>query len=243
MTAPETRTVMLYGDDIGRVDYVAHMGTDLTVVNSARVSFNRSAEEMTPRDAKLIKYLLGGRKDGTRAKPHTSTLEHCVATLRFKVPLYVRTHHIRHRTGSYNEVSRRYTEENIEFYLPKTFRKQSENNRQASVEVADFNPTVYTAVKAADLMESRCVATLQVYKDMLAAGVPREQARGILPECTYTTYWCTMSLNNWLKFLGLRMPADSQWETQQAAAAAHKILKELWPVTVGAWEELNEAEV
>ena len=114
----------LYEDGIGCVEYVQHMGEDITIVNSARVSFGKHKEQMDEKDKKLIKYLLRHR--------HTSTLEHNIVTFRFSVPLFVRSQHHRHRTWSYNEVSRRYTEENIKFYEPKDFRTQHKSNRQAS---------------------------------------------------------------------------------------------------------------
>ena len=118
------KTIQLYGDGIGRVDYVQHMGSDLTVVNSARVSFGVEKEELDDRDRKLINYLIKHR--------HTSTLEHNLITFRFVVPLFVRSQHHRHRTWSYNEISRRYTDVNIQFYEPKQFRTQHKSNRQAS---------------------------------------------------------------------------------------------------------------
>ena len=91
------KSVELYDDGIGRVDYVSHMGSDLTVVNSARVSFGVEKEELDEKDEKLIKYLIRHK--------HTSTLEHNVVTFRFTVPLFVRSQHHRHRTWSYNEIS------------------------------------------------------------------------------------------------------------------------------------------
>ena len=106
--------VYIYGDDIGKVEYVEHMGSDLSVVNSARVSFGKHKDILDEKDEKLINYLIKHR--------HTSTLEHCLVTFRFKVPLFVRSQHHRHRTWSYNEISRRYTDYNIEFYsLYNTF--------------------------------------------------------------------------------------------------------------------------
>ena len=118
------KTVQLFDDGIGKVDYICHMGSDMTVVNSARVSFGKEVEEISARDKKLINYLIKHR--------HTSTLEHCTVTFRIKVPLYIRSQHHRHRTWSYNEISRRYTEVNLEFYEPKAFRTQHKSNRQAS---------------------------------------------------------------------------------------------------------------
>lgn len=113
---PYDKEIPLYGDGIGSVRYIQHMGSDLTVVNSARVSFGVEKTELDNKDRKLIKYLIKHR--------HTSTLEHNAVTFRFVVPLFVRSQHHRHRTWSYNEISRRYTDKEIRFYLPKTFRTQ-----------------------------------------------------------------------------------------------------------------------
>jgi len=92
----ENRTIYLYDDDIGRVEYVDHMGGDITVVNSARVSFGVQKEEIDDGDKRLINYLIGHQ--------HTSTLEHSLVTFRFVVPLFIRSQHHRHRTWSYNEM-------------------------------------------------------------------------------------------------------------------------------------------
>ena len=95
----------LYGDAIGKVEYVEHMGSDISIVNAARVSFGKHKEVLDAKDKKLIKYLIKHK--------HTSTMEHCLVTFRLKVPLFIRSQHHRHRTWSYNEISRRYTEENL----------------------------------------------------------------------------------------------------------------------------------
>ena len=118
------RTLFLYNDQIGRVSYVDHMGTDLTIVNSARVSFGNTKDELDDRDKRLVKYLVKHK--------HTSTFEHNVVTFKFVVPLFIRSQHHRHRTWSYNEISRRYTDVDINFYEPKSFRTQHKSNRQAS---------------------------------------------------------------------------------------------------------------
>ena len=93
--------VDLFGDNIGAVEYVKHSGTDLTVVNAARVSFGSHKESLDDGDKKLIKYLASHN--------HSSPFEHCNITFRFVVPLFIRSQHHRHRTWAYNEISRRYT--------------------------------------------------------------------------------------------------------------------------------------
>ena len=124
----------LYDDGIGTVEYVEHMGSDLSVVNSARVSFGAQKDILDEKDEKLISYLIKHK--------HTSTLEHCLITFRFVVPLFVRSQHHRHRTWSYNEISRRYTDVDIQFYEPKEFRTQHKSNRQASNENELIDPSI-----------------------------------------------------------------------------------------------------
>ena len=120
----KNRRIELFSDDIGAVEYIDHMGSDLTVVNSARVSFGVNKKELDDRDKKLINYLINHK--------HTSTLEHNVITFKFTVPLFIRSQHHRHRTWSYNEISRRYTDVDMKFYTPEMFRTQHVSNRQAS---------------------------------------------------------------------------------------------------------------
>ena len=225
---------LLYDDGIGEVSYVQHMGSDLTVVNSARVSFGKHKDKLDDRDKKLIRYLIKHR--------HTSTLEHNVITFRFKVPLFVRSQHHRHRTWSYNEISRRYTDENLEFYLPKKFRTQHKSNRQASNENDLINPQMYptlSLMKVSEFFENRTLDCLQTYNDMMEVGVCREQARMILPQNLYTEYYGSCNLNNLLKFIDLRTHDGAQWEIQKVAEACLEIAKSIWPETVSAYTEIK----
>ena len=106
--------IYIYDDEIGSVELLSVTGSDITVVNSARISFGVEKEELDDRDKKLINYLVKHK--------HTSTLEHCFLTFKFTTPLFVRSQHHRHRTWSYNEISRRYTDVDIQFYEPKSFQ-------------------------------------------------------------------------------------------------------------------------
>ena len=164
------KTIELYGDGIGKVEYLSHNGTDLTIVNSARVSFGVEKEELDARDKRLIKYLIKHR--------HTSTLEHNNLTLRFTVPLFVRSQHHRHRTWSYNEISRRYTDVNLQFYEPKLFRTQHESNRQASNADELNNPVLSCGSDCDEMVEMHHQMSLDLFNRMIDAGVCREQARG-----------------------------------------------------------------
>ena len=223
------KSIELYGDGIGRVELVDHMGSDLTIVNSARVSFGKHKEELDTRDEKLISYLVKHR--------HTSTFEHNVITLRFVVPLYVRSQHHRHRTWSYNEISRRYTDTNMRFYEPTTFRTQHASNRQASNEGAAINPPLRYSHRCDALVASHHKASLNLYNMMTEAGICREQARGVLPQNLYTEYYGTVNLNNLLKFISLRTHEGAQWEIQKMAEACLSIAEDLWPVAVKAYRK------
>ena len=228
-------TFDLYGDGIGKVELVDHIGNDLTIVNSARVSFGVHKTELDDKDRKLIRYLIKHK--------HTSTLEHCFVTFRIKVPLFIRSQHHRHRTWSYNEISRRYTDENLEFYEPMTFRTQHEKNRQASNEENQIDPVVYELgkVKASKAIRDHHLAAVFLYEEMMRKGVCREQARGILPQNLYTEYYASANLNNVLKFIELRSHEGAQWEIQKVAEAMLKTLEKLYPETIKAYYEVKGA--
>ena len=229
-----SKRVELYGDGIGTVEYVQHMGDDLTIVNAARVSFGTQKEELSARDKKLINYLIEHR--------HTSTLEHNIVTYRFKVPLYVRSQHHRHRTWSYNEISRRYTDVGIEFYTPEQFRTQHETNRQASNEDELINPEIgpqHHSYFANELVKQHHEKSLELFDQLLEAGVCREQARGVLPQNLYTTYYGTTNLNNLIKFVGLRLHEGAQWEIQRVAEACLEIAEDLWPNAIQSYRDIN----
>jgi thymidylate synthase (FAD) len=207
------------------------------VVNSARVSFGVEKAELDDKDRKLIRYLINHR--------HTSTLEHNTVTFRFVVPLFVRSQHHRHRTWSYNEISRRYTDKDLNFYLPNNFRTQHKSNRQASNTEELIDPQIYptlSLMRASELLEVRTLDCLDTFNNLLEAGVCREQARMILPQNLYTEYYGTVNLNNLLKFIGLRTHEGAQWEIQKVAEACLEIATDLWPETVTAYRSIRNEQ-
>ena len=226
-------SVDLYGDYVGKVQLIQHYGDDKMVVNSARVSFGKHTEELTEKDEKLINYLIKNR--------HTSTLEHCGATFKFVVPVFIRSQHHRHRTWAYNEISRRYTDENLQFYEPEEFRTQHKSNRQASNEEELINPELeqYFYLQASDKVRGHHCASLSLYNELIDAGICREQARGILPQNLYTEYYGTANLSNLLKFIDLRLDSHAQWEIQRVAEAMLDILTDLFPVTVNSYRRIK----
>lgn len=200
------------------VTYIDHMGSDLTVVNSARVSYGKRIEAMSDKDEKLIKYLAEHK--------HFTPFEHCTITVLIKCPMYIRSQIHRHRTFSYNEISRRYTEENIEFYAPKSWRKQHQKSKQCSDGQADNQPAL------TGLFHRTVIDAYSAYNELIADGVAREQARAVLPQCLQTQFYMTGNLRNWAHFLSLRMDSHAQEEVREIALNIYNILLKLYPASL-----------
>ena len=199
-------------DGQGWVGLIDCLGTETTIVNAARVSFGKIKKEMDERDVGLLNYLIENR--------HTSPLEHIVFTFSVHCPLFVRGQWHRHRTWSYNEISRRYTEIDMEFYTPSKLRRQATNNRQASYEDPDFDDAALRGEIAEHNRRS-----LELYEHLLASGVCREQARGVLPQNMMVTFWGTVDLSNLLHFLELRDSDHAQEEIREYAQAIKKLIR------------------
>lgn len=223
----------IYDDNIGGVSLINHMGDDLTLVNSARASLGEVSTEMGEREKRLSDFLI---REG-----HTSTSEHNVATFWIKVPLFVARQHMRHRTFSFNEISRRYTSNKIEFYLPETVRMQDTKNRQASLDETfnpvikferyETNPFAFQKINSTAALRLHTEQSLTLYDKLIEQGVAREQARMVLPQNLYTTYWCTGSMHNWVNsFIAKRDHIDAQWEIKLLAKEISRQLSDIWPL-------------
>lgn len=205
--------------DKGYVVLVSHMGDDRTVVNAARVSFNKQVSELSEKDEKLIKYLYINR--------HTSPFEHVTFTFEIKCPLFVARQWMRHRTWSYNEISRRYTSDEIDFYIPHELRKQADSDRQASTDVVVDFGNVYPR----SIIYEHSYSSLALYRSLLLKGVAREQARMVLPQNMYTTFYATVNLHNLFHFLTLRNSEHAQYEIRVYADALEEIIKDVVPIS------------
>ena len=215
LNVPPTNHVKVL-DGQGWVGLIDHLGNESTIVNAARVSFGKLKNEMEERDVKLLEYLI--------ANKHTSPLEHMVFTFSIHCPLFVRGQWHRHRTWSYNEISRRYTEVDMEFYTPENLRRQAESDRQASVADPEFEGTeLQKAISAHNQ------ASFELYEKLLASGVCREQARGVLPQNMMVTFWGTVDLSNLLHFLELRDSEHAQYEIREYASAIKQLIKPIVP--------------
>jgi thymidylate synthase (FAD) len=188
------------GDGISKLQLVSYSGSDLDVVNCARVSYAKESETLTEQDSKLIKYLIKNN--------HGSPFEHTFLKFFVKAPIFVLREWHRHRAGwSYNEWSMRYLKMNetvpLEFYKPVNWRYQSKTNKQASE--GEFKD-----VALDKLYVEQNEKAAETYNSLIEAGVAREIARGVLPVCTYTAMFASCNLRSLMHFLSLRNSTAAQ---------------------------------
>ena len=195
-----------------QVDYIQHCGTDLSVVNAARVSFNKESKIIDDKDIKLIKYLANHK--------HTSPFNHAFLTVRVKAPIFVARQLVKHKFMPWNEVSRRYVDSNPEFYVPYDWRKRASNVKQGSSD---------EAVNRLWGLDPLYKQQLTLYNRMLKVGVCPEQARMVLPQSMYTEWYWSGTLGAFLDMLKLRLKTDTQQETRAIAEMIADIVKQYWP--------------
>lgn len=216
--------------DHGFVRLVDAMGNDLSIVRSARVSYDAAwrTGENEGSDKKLLKYLYNNN--------HSTPFEAVTFTFEVKAPIFVIRQWHRHRTWTYNELSGRYRELPEEFYVPdpENIGKQSVNNKQGrdlSLERDMLIPSI---------IDHHSRACFESYRTLLSHDVPRELARMILPLNTYTHMFATVNLLNLLKFLDLRCDSHAQYEIRVYADALKELVKNVVPETIALWEARNE---
>ncbi|OQA35682.1 MAG: Thymidylate synthase ThyX [Candidatus Dependentiae bacterium ADurb.Bin331] len=215
-------------DSLSSVELVRVSGSDLEVVNAARVSYGKVATQITERDKKLIYYLMQHK--------HTSPFEHNQLSFRIKAPIFVARQWMRHRMNSYNEISYRYVKAPLEFYIPSNWRQQDPVNKQGSV--GSFKNEQLQAIYKKSIEQS-----VAAYEHLLNNGVCREQARGLLPVCTYTEFIYTTNLHSLMHFLKLRLHAGAQYEIQQFARAVLKLAQPHFPISLDCWKQLEMPEL
>lgn len=234
-----------------RAEYIQHAGDDLTVVNSARVSFDKESnwdlgyfdtatlgcpKTLSDRDAKLIQYLA--------THNHFTPFTHATVTLRETCPIFVARQRFKHVVGfTYNEVSRRYVDDEPEFYEPETWRKRSENKKQGSSEDAVTDMVVRCTVSevewespVAEEYRNVLAYAQSVYFSMIDAGVAPEQARMVLPQSMVTSYYVTGSLAAFARFYKQRTDSHAQYETRLLADQVGEIIAPLFPCS---WRALT----
>lgn len=205
-----------------KAEYINHMGDDLTVVNAARVSFGKAKSVLDDKDIKLINYLAKHK--------HFSPFEHCQLSVLIECPLYIRSQIHRHRTFSYNEVSRRYTSENLRFYIPEQFRKQHASSKQCSDGEFDTIDNAGFELQFENIHQ-KC---LDLYNELINDGMAREMARGILPQNLMTEFYMTGNMRNFAAFLALRLDGHAQAEATIIAKQILNVMKDKFPISTQA---------
>jgi len=214
------------------VTYVNHMGDDLSVVNAARVSFgkksdymmrvhNGEAKVLQHKDSKLIRYLAKHK--------HKSPFNHTFTTFHVKAPVFVARQLVKHEYMPWNEISRRYVDNDPEFYVPDVWRGRAQDKKQGSAGVVKTNANI----------EYHNNVMLQLYKQQLDEGVSPEQARIHLPQSMMTEWYWSGTLYAFAKMCGLRLKEDTQAETRIVAEKIEDVMVKLYPVS---WEALRMYE-
>lgn len=228
--------------------YIDHMGSDLSVVNAARVSFGKKSHctetkwvEMgdwcgdmpvvDARDTKLIRYLAKHK--------HISPFGHAFASFHVKAPIFVARQLVKHKFLRWNEVSRRYVDDEPEFYKPTEWRGRSADKKQGSSDTTvDFlRMQGFSEQSVHDGTVKHQMHSLDLYRDMLTAGVAPEQARMILPQSTMTEWYWSGSLDAFASMCQLRCKPDTQYESRLVADQISEKMQELFPVS---WAALME---
>ena len=215
-------------DGIGYVELLEVFGDDLTVVNAARVSFDKVSESLTEADQKLIRYLA--------KHEHVSPFFHPQVRMRIKMPIFVAREYYRSQVGlSRNEISRRYFSGRVECWVPavEDLREKDKNIKQGSKATP-----ISEAHEVHNVIKENIIGTIELYESLLAKGVAPEIARTILPQSMYTEFMETGSLAAMARICHLRLGADAQKEIRSYAAAISRLMAEAFPVS---WAALQGA--
>jgi thymidylate synthase (FAD) len=210
--------------------YIDSMGTDLSVVNAARVSFGKKSEwakstgKLKDGDRNLIKYLAEHK--------HFSPFGHAFASFHVKAPIFVARQLVKHKFLRWNEISRRYVDDTPEFYMPDVWRGRSGDKKQGSYTPKE-RPIEWLGVDVGT--HEFCMEAYNRYKWMLDIGIAPEQARMVLPQSTMTEFYWSGSLDAFADMAKLRLKDDTQYETRLVAQQIDKVMLGLFPVS---WEVL-----
>lgn len=203
------------------VDHMPQENLDSAIVQSARVSYG-DGTKTSRGDTGLIRYLM--------RHWHTTPFEMVEFKFHIKMPIYIARQHMRHRTASINELSARYSVVPREYYTPDVLRGQATLNHQGSEGVSEANVSD---------MQSQLEKSFEVYDKLLGDGCCREQARGTLPQSTFTEFYWKINLHNLMHYLQLRMDAHAQQEIRAYAEAIFKLVEPLVPITMKAFTDFR----
>lgn len=211
-------------------EYIDHLGSDLSVVNAARVSFSKVSDTLTDKDVKLINYLARHN--------HWTPFAHAFISMRIKAPIFVARQMVKHQVGlAWNEVSRRYVDEEPEFWFPSEWRGRPTNMKQGSDGVMD---DVQPEMVISQVAQHTTQIALNAYNDMLKVGVAPEQARMVLPQNTMTEWIWSGSLAAFCRVCNLRLDPHAQLESQELAGGIKAVLEPLFPHSYAALVQIKE---
>jgi thymidylate synthase (FAD) len=220
-------------ESTGFVRLDACMADDLSVVNSARVSFGRQSTELTDADVGLIKFLMRER--------HGTPFEHNAFRFHIKCPIFVAREWFRHRIGSFNEFSGRYAEIPSEFWVPEPDDVRTQVGKPGAY---TFEPmSQITSEEAADMIEEACRNSFRVYHELLELNVAKEIARAVIPVASFTKFYWTVNARSLMNFLSLRTAETAQLEIRKYALEVEEHFKESMPVTYEAWNTSGKPSV
>ena len=206
------------------VELIDSMGSDLTVVNAARVSFNKQAETFRNSDEKLIKFLAEHN--------HWTPFGHCSLQFRIKAPIFVARQLVKHQVGlTWNEVSRRYVQSEPELFRPESWHANPENKKQGSSETETVEWLLVNELSVDDAVDRSGRKAVDLYNELIDAGVCAEQARMVLPQSLMTEWYWTGSLFAFARVCNLRCAKDTQKETREIADMISLNLKDKFPVS------------
>ena len=206
------------------VELIDSMGSDLTVVNAARVSFNKQAETFRDSDEKLIKFLAEHN--------HWTPFGHCSLQFRIKAPIFVARQLVKHQLGLvWNEVSRRYVQSEPELFRPESWRANHENKKQGSSETETVEWLLVNELSVDDAVDRLGRKAVDLYNELIDAGVCAVQARMVLPQSLMTEWYWTGSLFAFARVCNLRCAKDTQKETREIADLISLNLKDKFPVS------------
>ena len=206
------------------VELIECMGTDLTVVNAARVSFNKHSDIFSSGDERLIKFLAEHN--------HWTPFGHCTLQFRIKAPSFVARQLVKHQVGlTWNEVSRRYVQSQPELYCPEIWRSNPEDKKQGSSETETVEWLLVNEEKISSTVKKLYSRAIKLYNEMIAADVCAEQARMVLPQSLMTEWYWTGSLYAFARVCNLRCAKDTQKETRLIAEQISELTKDKFPVS------------
>lgn len=225
---PKNLNIDPLNDGISSIELIRVAGSDLDIVNAARVSYNKISTQLTERDKKLLSFLMEHN--------HTSPFEHSQLSFRIKAPIFVVRQWMRHRMNSYNEISYRYVKAPLEFYIPPYWRYQDTKNKQASIgafENEEFKKRYQEMIDT----------SVKTYEYLLENGLCRELARATLPLCTYTHFIFTCNLHSLMHFLRLRLDAGAQYEIRKYAQGLLYLAFPHFPMTLSEWKRIHGSQL